>query len=297
MMAGPMSGVKVVELGVWIAGPAAGCILGDWGADVIKIEPPSGDGMRYALTQIGVDDGEGGFRRQRGDERGQFVDMPFQQENRGKRSVAVALGTPQGQDIVHRLLETADVLVTNLLPDRLKRYGLDAETLEELNPRLIVAAVSAYGEDGPDRDLPGFDGGAFFARGGLMSVVGVPGEEPILPRAGQGDHPTGLSLLAAILGALLLREQTGKGTSVSTSLLRSAQFVLATDMSTVLNDGLQPAMANSARENRPVTGTDTLETSPLLLGLKPLPARATMLTERLCLQAGSIAPRTSAGCG
>ena len=133
-----LKGCRVIELANWIAAPAASAMLADFGADVIKVEPPAGDGMRYALTQVGVDDGEGGFRRQRGDERGQFVDMPFQQENRGKRSVAIALGTPQGQDLVHRLLESADVLVTNLLPDRLKRYGLDAETLEELNPRLIA---------------------------------------------------------------------------------------------------------------------------------------------------------------
>jgi crotonobetainyl-CoA:carnitine CoA-transferase CaiB-like acyl-CoA transferase len=229
-------------------------MLADFGADVVKVEPPAGDGMRYALTQVGVPDGNGNYRRQRATERGEFVDMVFQQENRNKRSVAVALGTPSGQAVIHRLLQTADVLVTNLLPSRLEKYRLDQATLTALNPRLIVAAVSAYGDDGSDKDLPGFDGGAFFARGGHMSVLGSPGAEPILPRAGQGDHPTGLALLSAILGALLLREKTGAGTSVSTSLLRSSQFVLATDMSTVLNDGIQPPPANVPRERRPVTG-------------------------------------------
>ena len=157
-----LEGCRVVELANWIAGPTAGAMLADFGADVIKVEPPEGDGMRYmyALTQAAVQEPDGSFRRQTAAERGQYVDMPWQQENRGKRSITVALGTPQGQAVVHRLLADADVLVTNLLPSRLERYGLDSTTLSSLSPQLIIAAVSAYGEDGPDKDLPGFDGGA-----------------------------------------------------------------------------------------------------------------------------------------
>ena len=119
-----LEGCRVVELANWIAGPSAGAMLADFGADVIKVEPPEGDGMRYALTQAAVQEPDGSFRRQTAAERGKHVDMPWQQENRGKRSIAVALGTPQGQALVHRLLANADVLVTNLLPSRLERYGL-----------------------------------------------------------------------------------------------------------------------------------------------------------------------------
>lgn len=129
----------------------------------------------------------------------------FTLDNRGKQSIAVNLADPDGQQIVRDLAAKADVFLTNLLPVRLGRFGLDYPTIDASNPRIVYASVSGWGLSGPDPDRLAFDMTAFFARGGIMSMWGQPGDPPVKPRSGQGDHQTGLAAFSAILAALLLR--------------------------------------------------------------------------------------------
>ena len=198
------SGAPVtVSLARWlavhrIAGPCCGALLADMGATVIKVEPPEGDSMRYVQRQ--PQDADGNFQQN-----GECIDHGFTLDNRGKQSIAVNLADPDGQQIVRDLAAKADVFLTNLLPVRLGRFGLDYPTIDASNPRIVYASVSGWGLSGPDPDRLAFDMTAFFARGGIMSMWGQPGDPPVKPRSGQGDHQTGLAAFSAILAALLLR--------------------------------------------------------------------------------------------
>lgn len=159
----PLAGIRVLEVANWLAAPVAGALMADMGADVIKVEAPTGDTMRYGLRQVQ----EPGFEVGRTSVRPSmhWPDIPFSQENRGKRSIAVDVGTTAGQSIVHRLAETADVFITNLLPERLERFHMNQDIIMALNPRLIYASVTGYGMDGASRNTPGFDLTSFQARG------------------------------------------------------------------------------------------------------------------------------------
>ena len=152
-MAGPMEGVKVVELGVWVAGPAAGGILADWGADVIKIEPPTGDPARMFGRMLGIEDG---------------VSPPFEMDNRGKRSIVLDLTTDDGRATAFELLSGADVFLTNVRPAALRRIGLGLrDGGRRAIPRLVYGLITGYGESGPDADRAAYDVAAFWARAGL----------------------------------------------------------------------------------------------------------------------------------
>ena len=221
-----MAGIRVVEAATWLAVPAAAALLADLGADVIKVEPPGGDPWRhFDLRSLGFDH--------------EFAtNYGFELDNRGKRSITVALEAPGGPELVRRLCEDADVFVTNLI--RRERWGLDAEALRAANPRLIYAAVSGYGEHGPDADRPGFDYAAFWARSGIMALSGEPPSAPAFCRIGQGDHTTALNLLSAILVALRLRDQSGEGQQVEVSLLQTGMWTIGADVSGALVSGEQP---------------------------------------------------------
>ena len=227
-MTAPLDGITVLELASWVAAPSCGALLADLGADVIKIEPLSGDGMRGKLRQPKLP------------EDAPRTDYPFHLDNRGKRSVAVDVSQPDGASLVVELSREADVLVTNLLPERLARFGLSPEAMREANPRLIVALISGFGSSGPDADRMGFDLTAFFGRAGAMSLIGDPGEPPPAFRPGQGDHPTGLALLSSILAALFVRERTGEGQIVETNLLHVGAWSVGCDLSAALVDRRQP---------------------------------------------------------
>jgi crotonobetainyl-CoA:carnitine CoA-transferase CaiB-like acyl-CoA transferase len=173
-MAGPLEGVRVVELGVWVAGPSAGGILADWGADVVKIEPPTGDPFRGLYVQVaGVDIP---------------ANPPFELDNRGKRSIVLDLRHAEARAVVDRLLERADVFLTNLRGATLARLGLDHPQLAERFPRLVYARVTGYGERGPDADRPAYDVGAFWARTGMVAALTPEGSDPPLQRGAMGDH-------------------------------------------------------------------------------------------------------------
>jgi crotonobetainyl-CoA:carnitine CoA-transferase CaiB-like acyl-CoA transferase len=226
---GPLDGVRVVEMTSWMAAPGAGAALADMGADVVKVEPLTGDVAR------GIN------RRARLHPDSPDIDGSFAMDNRGKRSVAVAIDQPQGADIVRRLVATADVLLCNLLPSRQARYGLDAESLFKVKPNLVHATLTGYGLNGPDASRPGYDVMAFFGRGGITERLTMPGQHALQPGSAQGDHTTALAMVAAILAALRVVERTGEGQIVDVNLMHTATWTMAADLSSVLIDGHQPS--------------------------------------------------------
>ena len=222
-MAGPLEGIRVLDIGFWVAGPAAGGILADWGAEVVKIEPPTGDPFRGLFTTAaGVE---------------VPFNPPFELDNRGKRSIALNLLTPAGQHVVRQLLERSDVLVSNLRAGALARAGLDYEQVRAVNDRLIYCSVSGYGPTGPDRDRAAYDIGAFWSRAAIGASLVPPGSVPPQQRGGMGDHTTAVAAVAAICAALVARQRTGKGQFVSTSLLRTGIYVLGWDVNIRLRYG------------------------------------------------------------
>ncbi|MDW3217588.1 MAG: CoA transferase [Acidimicrobiales bacterium] len=222
-MPGPLEGVKVVEIGVWVAGPAAGGILSDWGADVIKIEPLTGDPARTFQRMLGSD-------------------MPtnpvFEMDNRSKRSIALDLSTDDGLAIAKELIADADVFVTNVRLAGLDRLGLDPDSLLAAHPRLVYAAITGFGLEGPDRDKAGYDIAAFWARSGIAHLLAPEGEDPPFQRGGMGDHNAGLAGAAMISAALFNRERTGEGQLVSTSLFREGVFTISFDLSVTVGWGI-----------------------------------------------------------
>ncbi len=221
-MTGPLEGVTVVELGVWVAAPAAGGILADWGADVVKIEPPAGDPARMWGRLLGLGPG---------------VNPPFEMDNRSKRSVVLDLRTVDGRGNALELLAAADVFVTNVRPAALERLGLDFETVAVRNPALVYGIITGYGLTGPDANRPAFDVAAFWARAGIADLLTRPGEIPPFQRGGMGDHSAGMTLAAAICAALVSRNRTGAGQLVTTSLYRQGAYTISFDLNTLLMTG------------------------------------------------------------
>jgi crotonobetainyl-CoA:carnitine CoA-transferase CaiB-like acyl-CoA transferase len=211
-----LEGIRVIELGVWVAGPSAGGLLADWGADVIKVEAPAGDPMRQML-QVIIGHGEP-------------QSPPFDLDNRGKRSVVLDLRTDEGLAAMYALVDSADVFVTNLRPEAVEELGLGPDALLARNERLVYASVTGYGRTGPEAGRAGYDVGAFWARSGIAHATAPDGEPPPALRGGLGDHVTGLTITAGILGALLERERSGRGQLVETSLLRTGIYCLGWDL-------------------------------------------------------------------
>src|SRR3954470_19244939 len=199
------SGLKVVDLASFIAGPAAAVILSDFGADVIKVEPPTGDTWRIGYKIPPQPRSHDNY--------------PWHLNNRNKRGLALDLKSPHAQDILERLVKWADVLIVNTPHPARKRLKLEYEDVAQWNPRLIYADLTGYGEKGPDASLPGFDITAYWARSGLLSLTRDAGAPPTLPPSGSGDHATAVTLFSAIVTGLYRRERTGKGSYVTTSLL------------------------------------------------------------------------------
>jgi crotonobetainyl-CoA:carnitine CoA-transferase CaiB-like acyl-CoA transferase len=212
-----LAGLRVVEMGVWVAAPAAGALLADWGADVIKVEPPTGDPMRNAFGSLGIGK--------------DFPNPAFAQDNRGKRSVVLHLRRPDDRDRLEELVGTADVFLTNLRPDALDGLGLEPHATVARHPRLVYCSVSGYGLRGGDRNRPAYDIGAFWARSGLSVQLAGSDGVPLNARGGIGDHISGLAALSGLLAAVLEQRHTGRGRVVETSLLRTGTYVLGWDLS------------------------------------------------------------------
>ena len=216
-MPGPLEGIRVVEMGVWVAGPAAGGVMADWGADVVKLEPLDGDPFRGLFTvAAGIE---------------VPMNPPFELDNRGKRSIALDLKSDEGRDVAGQLIASADVFLTNMRYAALERLGLDYDALRARNPGLVYCNVSGYGMAGEERDRAAYDIGAFWSRAGIGLSLVPPGMEPPQQRGGMGDHTTALTAVGAICAALLARSRSGEGQLVSTSLLRTGLYVLGWDAS------------------------------------------------------------------
>lgn len=236
--AGPLTGYRVVELGVWVAGPATAGLLSDWGADVIKVEPPAGDPQRRVFGALGVAD--------------QLGVPPFEIDNRGKRSVVLDLTSAEARQQMERLLATADVFVTNVRPDALGRLGLAHDEVLARHPRLVYASLTGYGLDGPERNRAGYDVGAFWARSGMAHTFVPPGELPPALRSGLGDHVTGIAMASGILAKLLERTRTGVGGLVATSLLRTGVYTLGWDIGVQLRYGKRESTRSRDRTRAPL---------------------------------------------
>ncbi|MBC3889738.1 CoA transferase [Acetobacterium paludosum] len=213
----PLKGVKVVDLTTYLAAPTTVRVMGEWGADLIKVEAPKGDPAR---------------------EQGAVFNMPFTDDenlafdvaNMDKRFITINLKTERGMEVMHKLLLEADVFVTNTRTKGLVKLGLDYETLKEKFPRLIFAQVTGYGEKGPDKDKPGFDATCYMARGGVLGTTVDKGGSPMNPPNGFGDFQVSIALLAGICGALYNREKTGNGEKVTVCLQHAASFMLSVAM-------------------------------------------------------------------
>ena len=210
-MSKPLEGVRVVELATFIAAATAGRFMADLGADVIKIESAKGDPLRYTAPSEGrpLD---------------MYENTTWDLENGNKRCISLNVKTPDGREAFFKLLDTADVLITNWRVQALQKAGLDYETLKERYPKLVYAICTGYGEYGPDKDLPGFDFTAFFARGGYFDSLRQKGTVPFNGVPGLGDHNVGMNLAAGILAALYQAKTKGVGEKVETSLFESAVF-------------------------------------------------------------------------
>ena len=211
-----------------MAGPSAGAILADLGADVVKVEPPRGDSLRDMGRQPKLPDDA------------PRADYPFEVDNRGKRSAVISADTPEGAALIRRLAADRQVFLTNLLPHRQERYGLDPTSMFEVAPTLVHATLSGYGRDGPEAWRPGYDVTAFFGRGTVTDYITDPGGDAPRAAPAQGDHTTGLAMVGAILAALRLVDQTGEPQVVDVNLFATAVWTMASEIAATLIDRRQP---------------------------------------------------------
>ncbi len=211
----PLAGLVVLDISSFIAAPAAAVALADYGADVIKIEPPGeGDPHRHNWKSANYPRSDRNF--------------PWQLDGRLKRSLALDLKNAGARPILEKLIRRADVMIVNFPPPARERLKLGWEEVEPLNPRLVYCSLTGYGETGPDRDRPGFDITAYFGRSGILDAARYEGGPPGLSLPAQGDRATAMTLVAAILLGLRRRDQTGKGGWVGTSLYANGAWANGT---------------------------------------------------------------------
>ncbi len=214
MSEGPLAGLRVVDCGTYIAAPAAAVVMSDFGADVIKIErPPHGDPYRYLNLVPGM------------------PVSPLQYcwilDGRNKKSVALDLTDDAARQVLLKLVSTADVFITNYQAPLLRKFQVAYEDLAPVNDRLIYALITGYGLAGEESEKPGYDATAYWARSGMMYSMHSADAEPVQSPAGFGDHPTSMALFGAIMLGLYRREITGKGMSVTTSLMANGAWANA----------------------------------------------------------------------
>jgi crotonobetainyl-CoA:carnitine CoA-transferase CaiB-like acyl-CoA transferase len=215
----PMDGVRVIEVAAWTFVPAAGAVLAEWGADVLKIEHPEGGDPQRGLVSSGLVPGGGS------------VNFFIEQPNHGKRSVAINLRQEAGRDLLLKLCETADVFLTNWLPGPRQRARIDVDDIKAVNPNIIYVRGHGQGARGPEADRGAYDSSAFFARSGVMNTLSY-GESPYGPTqpAAFGDLPGGQTIAGAIGAALFQRERTGVAPVVDVSLLAFGMWINAPDI-------------------------------------------------------------------
>src|SRR6516225_775918 len=236
-------GIRVVELAQWVFVPVAGALLADWGAEVVHVEPIEGDPYRGLITQ--------GIGAERGG-----VNLSLALANRGKRSVALDIRHDEGNAVLHKMIESADVFLTSVRPGALQRAGLGAEELTSRYPGLVYARGHGYGARGPDADQAGYDATAFWARGGMAHMLTPPEREyPIGQRGAMGDRNGALALAFGIAAALLKRTKTGAGSVVDVSLLSTAMWTLSSDLLAALGGDEPKASSGRGPLVNPLVGS------------------------------------------
>ena len=233
-----LEGIRVIEYATYMAAPGAGSILSDWGAEVIKVEPPGGDPIRKFFATIGTD----------------YKDNPvFDFDNRGKKSIAIDTRTDEGNALLRELAGDADVFLTNVRPGGLERSGLGYEQLKADNPKLVYCTLTGYGLEGPDADKPGFDIASFWARSGVAHATTPKGMEIIPCRTAYGDHTTSIATAAGICAALVEAIKTGHGRLVEASLLRTALFAIGSDFAIQLFFGKLASTKSRHEQTVPIS--------------------------------------------
>lgn len=223
-----LEGIRCVEVGGVAAMPLAGMLMSTWGAEVIHVEPPGrGDFQRHLM-------------RNRHLRTGNIppVNYLWEHVDRNKKSIAIDMGTPEGQDILHKLIASADVCLNNLRPYELEKFNLTYDTLSKINPGIICANLTGYGQQGPMKNFGGYDSVAFWARTGVMHLSHEVDNPPPVSRPAYGDSNTAIHMLAGIMAALFIRERTGQGREVTVSLYSAGIWAMGFDMSGCLSMGV-----------------------------------------------------------
>jgi crotonobetainyl-CoA:carnitine CoA-transferase CaiB-like acyl-CoA transferase len=237
-------GIKIVELAQWVFVPATGAVFSNLGADVVKIERLGGGDPLRAL-----------FTASLGQPTGQY-NPRVEQNNSGKKSLAIDIATPEGLAILFRLIEQADVFLTNFRASTLERYGLDVDGVRARNPNVIYARGHGFGARGPHADRPGYDASAFWARGGVGATLTTgSAPEPVAMRPAFGDHTAAMNLAFGVAAALFKRERTGEPSVVDTSLLATAMWTLSSDVLSAFNPGYVGGTTTRAPQQSPLAGT------------------------------------------
>lgn len=244
-----LEGIKIVELGGAAAMPLAGMLLSTWGAEVIHIEPPGrGDLQRHLVAQ-----GMAGWGKPHP------INYLWEHVDKNKKSIAINLGSSEGQAVIHKLIVSADVFLNNLRPYEMEKFNLTYDILCKLNPKIIYANLTGYGQRGPEKNTGGYDSVAFWARSGVMDLMHDVNSAPNISRPGYGDSITSLSLLAGVMTALFIRERTGVAQEIEVSLFNTATWVLGFDISGCLitgQDAVRPhrqTMGNPIRNIYPTS--------------------------------------------
>jgi crotonobetainyl-CoA:carnitine CoA-transferase CaiB-like acyl-CoA transferase len=240
-MAGILEGIKVISMGQIVAIPAASSVMADWGAEVIKLEPLTGEMHRGLQRAQGVDN------------TGQ-INWILQVLNRNSKGLAIDLKKEQGRDAVYKLIENSDIFMSNYERNSVRKLGLDYTTLSKINPRLIYGFVSGYGPVGPDKDERGYDYTAGWARSGMMYMIGEPGTPPAPQRAGMIDSAAAAHLVGGICAALLQREKTGRGQEMEISLFHTAAWSLCMDIQVAMG-GKIPVKHDRTKAENPLWNT------------------------------------------
>lgn len=239
-MDAPLSDIRVIEIASFVAVPAAGALLCDLGAEVVKVETPEGELLRHSRpSHMGY--------------QSDCSEAPhFHMDNRGKRSLTLDLTNAAALEALFKLLGTADVVLTNMLPGRLRRFGLDAASLRARFPRLVFASLNGYGEAGDESDTPAFDYTAYWARTGFMDATRDGDAAPPFLRPGTGDHAAALALATGILSALRMREKSGAGQEVAVNLMHIGFYIQGNDAAQVLTTGQDTPRHDRSKPRNPL---------------------------------------------
>ncbi|WP_109526654.1 MULTISPECIES: CaiB/BaiF CoA transferase family protein [Nocardia] len=218
-MTNVLDGVRIIEVAMWTFVPSAGAVLAEWGADVVKIEHPvTGDAQRGLVNSKFLPQQAGG------------VNYMMEVPNRGKRSFGLDLTSDEGRELLYVLCKTADIFLTNFLPDARKKLGIELEDIRAANPAIIYGRGHGAGVRGPDAHKGGFDSSTYWARGGIGYAISPPGEYPVRMRSAFGDVMGGLTIAGGLTAALFRRERTGEPSVVDVSLLNLAMWNISVDM-------------------------------------------------------------------